>query len=141
MNINVFRRRLLLIHGIILTVVALGNAVVTTYCRITGAGPFGFLRQNPLAWVGLVQAYLLITIIAVLMIIGSRSPNPRKWNIVGALAHVPPLIAALTSLDVFTSLEAGGVVWIPIAFHAVFICLETMAAVWYYPVSGHRSRF
>src|SRR5882757_6500261 len=130
MSINVFRRRLLKVHGVILTLVALGNAVVTTYGRITGTGPFGLLEQNPLAWVGLIQAYLLITIIAVLLILGSREQNPRKWNIVGALAHCPPLIAALSSLDVFASLGAGTVVWIPIAFHAVFICLETTAAAW-----------
>jgi len=129
-GIVVFRRRLLLVHGIILTAVALGNAMAATYCRFTGTGPFGFLQQNPLAWVGLFQAYLLITIIAVLMILGSRSQNPRKWNIVGAIAHVPPLIAALTSLDVFASMGVGTIVWIPIAFHAVFICLETVAAVW-----------
>lgn len=124
------RRRLLLIHGIILTVVALGNAVVTTYGRVAGTGPFGFLRQNPLAWVGLFQAYLLITIIAVLMMLGSRKADPRKWNIVGALAHCPPLIAALSSLDVFASVGVFAIVWVPIAFHAIFICLEAAAAAW-----------
>jgi len=138
---NLFRRRLLLVHGIILTLVALGNAIVTTYGRITGKGPFGFLQQNPLAWVGLIQAYLLITIIAILLILGSREQNPqnlRKWNIVGALAHCPPLIAALSSLDVFSSMGVLGVVWIPITFHVVFICLEGMAAVW--PKSQNRER-
>jgi hypothetical protein len=135
---EIFRRRLLLIHGCVLTLVALGNAVVTTHGRITGTGPFGFLQQNPLAWVGLFQAYLLITIIAILMILGSRDQNPRKWNIVGALAHCPPLVAALSSLDMFSSMGAGTVVWIPIVFHAVFICLEGTAAVW--PRGQNRER-
>ena len=56
------------------------------------------MKHNPLVWIGLIQAYLLMTILAVLLIIGSREANPRKWNVVGALAHCPPLIAALSSL-------------------------------------------
>jgi len=129
-GIAIFRRRLLRVHGWILTFVALSLAVFTTVSRITGSGPLGFLQQNPLAWVGLVQAYLLMAIIAILLILGSREPNPRKWNAVGALAHCPPLIAALSSLDVFSSMGMLGVVWIPIAFHVLFICLEGVAALW-----------
>jgi hypothetical protein len=45
--------------------VALGSAVATTIGWVTGTGLFGFLQQNPMAWVGLIQAYLLMTIIAV----------------------------------------------------------------------------
>jgi len=70
-------------------VVALGSAVATTVGWKTGSGLFGFMQQNPLVWVGLIQAYLLMTIIAVLLVIGSREANPRKWNVVGALAHCP----------------------------------------------------
>ena len=96
-----FRRWLLRIHGTILTLVALGSAVATTVGWMTGIGPFGFMQQNPMVWVGLIQAYLLMTIIAVLLVLGSRQANARKWNVIGALAHCAPLIAALSSLDVF----------------------------------------
>jgi hypothetical protein len=124
------RRRLLRIHGTILTLVALTSAVATTLGRVTGAGPFGFMQQNPLAWVGLIQAYLLMTIIAVLLVLGSRDANVRKWNVVGALAHVPPLIAALASLAVFEAMGVLGFLWVAIAFHTVFLSLETIAAVY-----------
>lgn len=97
---------------------------------MTGTGPFGFIQQNPLVWVGLIQAYLLITIIAVLLILGSHQPNPRKWNIVGALAHCPPLIAALSSLNVFASMGALGLVRVAIAFHFVWLGLETFAVLY-----------
>jgi hypothetical protein len=131
MDITKFRQRLLLFHGKILTVVALAAAAATTYGWYTGSGPFGFMHANGLAWVGLIQAYLLMTIIAILLILGSREANPgRKWNVVGALAHVPPLIAALFSLNVFASMGVGTVVWIPITFHIVFFSLETFAAVY-----------
>lgn len=130
-GIATFRRRLLRIHGTILTLVALTAAVTTTIARINGSGPFGFLQQNPMDWVGLIQAYLLMTIIAVLLILGSGQANARKWDIVGALAHCTPLIAALSSLNVFAAMGALTVVWLSITFHTIFLCLETIAA--FYP--------
>jgi hypothetical protein len=128
-KIAAFRRRLLRVHGGVLSLVALGSAVATTLGWMSGTGPFGFMKQNPMVWVGLIQAYLLMTIIAVLLIIGSRQANPRKWNVVGALAHCPPLIAALSSLGVFESMGALGMVRVAIAFHFVWFSLETFAAL------------
>jgi hypothetical protein len=130
-----FRRWLLRIHGTVLTLVALGSALATTLGWITGAGPFGFMRQNPMVWVGLIQAYLLTTIIAVLLVLGSGQANARTWNVVGALAHCPPLIAALSSLAVFKSMGALGIVRVAIAFHFVWLGLETFAALYPDPSS------
>jgi hypothetical protein len=129
-GIATFRRWLLRTHGTILTLVALSSAVATTFGRITGTGLFGFMQKNPMVWVGLIQAYLLMTIIAVLLVLGSGQANSRKWNVVGALAHCPPLIAALSSLDVFRSMGALGIVRVSIAFHILWLCLETFAALY-----------
>jgi hypothetical protein len=134
-SIAMFRRWLLRIHGTILTLVALGSALATTIGWMTGTGLFGFMQQNPMVWVGLIQAYLLMAIIAVLLVLGSGQANVRKWNVVGALAHCAPLIAALGSLAVFASMGAFGIVRIAIAFHLVWLCLETFAAV--YPDPSH----
>jgi hypothetical protein len=128
-GIATFRRRLLRIHGTILTLVALASAVATTIGRMTGSGPFGFMQQNPMVWVGLIQAYLLMAIIAALLVLGSGDANARKWNVVGALAHCVPLIAALSSLHVFESMGALGTVRLAIAFHIVWLCLEAIAAL------------
>jgi hypothetical protein len=130
LSIATFRRWLLRIHGTILMLVALGSAVATTVGWMTGTGLFGFMQQNPMVWVGLIQAYLLMTIIAVLLVLGSGQVNARKWNVVGALAHCAPLIAALSSLDVFESMGALGMVRVAIAFHFVWLCLETFAALY-----------
>jgi hypothetical protein len=114
-SVATFRRRLLRIHDTILMLVALGSAVATTVGWMTGTGPFGFMQQNPMVWVGLIQAYLLMTIIAVLLVLGSGQVNARKWNVVGALAHCPPLIAALSSLDGRASIAA---------VHSDAVCVE-----------------
>jgi len=129
-GIAAFRRWLLRIHGTILTLVALASAVATTMGWMTGTGLFGFMQQNPMVWVGLIQAYLLMAIIAVLLVLGSGQANARKWNVVGALAHCPPLIAALSSLGVFESMGALGIVRVAIMFHIVWLCLETVAALY-----------
>jgi hypothetical protein len=117
-------------HDTILTLVALGSAAATTIGWILGIGPFGFMQQNPMVWVGLIQAYLLMTIIAVLLIRGAGQPNTKKWHVVGALAHGPPLIAAFSSLDVFASMGVFGIIWVPITFHVIFLSLETFAALY-----------
>jgi hypothetical protein len=113
-----------------------GNGfVATTVGWMTGTGLFGFMQQNPMVWVGLIQAYLLMMIIAALLVLGSGQVNARKWNVVGALAHCAPLIAALSSLGVFESMGALGIVRVAITFHFVWLCLETFAAL--YPDPSH----
>src|SRR5260221_6146456 len=129
------RRRLQKINGMILMQETLCSAVSTTVGWQSGSGQFGFMQHNPMVWVGLIQAYLLMTIIAVLLVLGSRQANARKWNVVGALAHCPPLIAALSSLDVFESMAALGIVRVAIAFHLIWLCLDTFAAL--YPDPSH----
>src|SRR5437870_8041045 len=124
-SIATFRRWLLRIHGTILMLVALGSAVAITVGWMTGTGLFGFMQQNPMVWVGLIQAYLLMMIIAALLVLGSGQVNARKWNVVGARAHGAPLIAALSSLDVFESMGALGIVRVAITFDFVWLCLET----------------
>jgi len=62
-----------------------------------------------MVWIGLIQAYLLMTIIAVLLVLGSvkrMRGNGMCWS-TGALR---PLIAALSSLNVFESMGAVGIV-------------------------------
>jgi len=50
------------------------SAVATTNGWITGTGPFGFMQQSPMVWVTGFQAYLLMTIIAMLLILALPMP-------------------------------------------------------------------
>jgi len=125
-----FRRNLLRIHGTILSLVALASAVASTIGWITGTGFFGFMQQTPMVWVFAFQAYFLMTIIAVLLILGSNHADTRKWHVVGALAECAPMIVAFSSLDVFASMGRGAIAWVPISFHVIFFCLEAFAALY-----------
>ncbi len=124
-----FRRWVLRVHGTVLTIVALTLAVATTVGKMSGEGQFGFLHDQPLVWVGLVQAYLLMTIIAVLLLLGAEQPYTRKWHVVGALAHAIPLAAALSALSVFQSMGATMLAEVSIGFHLFWLGLETFAAL------------
>jgi hypothetical protein len=129
MTKQTFCRRLLKVHGTILTIIAIANAIVVSVCHFTGSQPFAFLMGNKMAWVGLIQAYLLISIISVLLVVNANNHNTRRWHIVGALAHCPPLLAALTSLDFFDEMGKLSVGIIAIGVHITFFCLESTAVI------------
>jgi len=42
-----------------------------------------------MVWVGLIQAYLLMAIVAVLLVLGSGQTNARIWNVIGDWRTVP----------------------------------------------------
>jgi hypothetical protein len=128
-RIATLRRWLLRIHCTVLAFVAVAAASATTFGWRTGDGLFGFMHQTPLIWVGFIQAYLLMLIIAVMLVLGASQTNARKWNIIGAAAHCPPLLAAFSNLDVFASMHALPMVKAAIGFHAFWFCLEATAAL------------
>lgn len=129
-GISTFRRRLLRVHGTILFLVALAATVNLIVAQRFGAGVYGFLQQNPLAWNGLLQAYLLMMIIAWLMWLNADDIRPRRWDMVGVLAHLPPLIAVMVTWDAIQSAGVGAVAIASIAFHTIWIVIETIAAVY-----------
>jgi len=93
-------------------------------------GPYGFLQQNPLAWNGLIQAYLLMAIIAGLMWRGAEDGKTRCWDVVGVLAHVPPVIAVLFTWETIQATGVGTVAIASLVFHAVWIVIETIAVLY-----------
>lgn len=124
------RRRLLRIHSTILFLVTVGAALNATVGLFSAAGPYGFLQQNPLAWNGLIQAYLLMAIIAGLMWRGAEDGKTRRWDVVGALAHLPPVIAVLFTWEAIQATGVGTVAIASLAFHGVWIVIETIAALY-----------
>ncbi len=129
-GVSAFRRRLLRVHGTILLLVALAATANLMVAQLFGAGVYGFLQQNPLAWNGLIQAYLLMMIIAGLIWLNAGDAKARRWDVVGALAHLPPLIAVMVTWDAIQSAAVGMVGIASIAFHMIWIVIETIAAVY-----------
>ena len=88
---------------------------------------YAALQDNLMAYAGLYQAYLLMTIIAVLTFRSSGASNTRPWHITLILAHLAPLSVVLLNWAAFGEIGYRGVSYISLGIHGVFITLETLA--------------
>lgn len=118
---SLVNRVVLRTHG---TVLILATTMLTAGGWIgytTGEGQFGMLRREPIGYIGLFQAYLLMTTLGVALWIGSFSDRPRVWHLVGLLAHTPPLAANFLFWD---DLDRYGITHAGVAVHLLMMVLE-----------------
>lgn len=89
------RTRITLTHASILITIGIGFAVNTIAGGLFGAGLYPFLLTNHMACVGLIQAYLLMSVIGLSIWIGYRNSAvfSRSWHFLAMIAHLPPLSA------------------------------------------------
>ena len=130
------RKAILRTHGTIIMLIGVAMAVNSTIGTSRGTGIFDFLHENPLAHVGLLQAYLLMAIIGLTLWKGAASGNPHRWHIVGALAHLPPLLAIVFYWDLFHNMGMGWMVNISLVLHGTFVSVESTAFI--YKAPGER---
>ena len=76
MNNTKVSRIVLRFHGSFLIVLTILLIVLSSLGTFRGAGPFAWLNENPMADVGLLQAYSLMMTVAVVLWIGSYQDNP-----------------------------------------------------------------
>jgi hypothetical protein len=116
-------------HGTVMMALGLGLAIATVYSERTGTGVYPFLRENPIAEVGLLQAYLLMLVAGIAVWLGSLSSNNDwRWDALAALAHVPPLIAVFMYWNVLASIPGqANTPYISLAIHFTWISIEAFA--------------
>ncbi|MBI3502439.1 MAG: hypothetical protein HY063_11670 [Bacteroidetes bacterium] len=125
---ELIRKKILKVHGTIAVAAGTGFAIASTIGMMNGIGVFKFLQADKLGHVGLFQAYTLFALIGVVLLMGSRQENVRKWNRVGAAAHALILIVYVIHWNFFPTIEGGlfmrtgGLI-----FHCVFLTLESWA--------------
>jgi hypothetical protein len=93
MTSNKLSRAVLRIHGGILLVLMPSLMVLSTIGLRNGLGTFAFLHSDPLADVGLFQLYAAMTVIGIVLIIGSYQTKSWIWNLVGFLAQITPFLS------------------------------------------------
>ncbi|MCW7463429.1 hypothetical protein [Leptospira limi] len=121
---------ILRIHGICLILLALVNASVSYRSTITeNLGPFHFLYTNPTSEIGLWQAYLLMSLIGIVLIVGANGQSIWPSDLLGIAAHLVPL----STLALFKPLvvNAMGIetFHLSLCIHLLFITLEIFALV------------
>jgi len=123
------RKKILRIHGSILIVIGIALTVNSTVGTYIGVGKFSFLQENEFVLVGLFQAYLLMAIIGVALWIGTTTSGIRKFHLIGALAHIPPLVANIMFWHLFSATGMTTLATIGTTFHLLFIGIETAAGI------------
>ena len=128
--VDLFRRRVLRIHGSFLLVLTVVNTIATMVGWALGKGPFALWQQEQFAAVGLFQAYLLMFVIGVALWFGSvQEKDLWRWDLIGLLAHIPPLVVNFIFADLFAAHNFQGTSIISITIHVIFISLELFAVM------------
>ncbi|MEP3331893.1 hypothetical protein [Sedimentitalea sp.] len=86
-------RRILRWHAIALMTLTPVLTCAAYFGWLTGFGPYGGLSDNPMAIVGLVQAYPLMGLVAVSMWLGARGAAPWRYSGLAIAAHCVPFSA------------------------------------------------
>ena len=114
-------KAVLRIHGSLLIVATLALTTSSGMGYLSGDGQFGMLRAEPIGYIGLFQAYLLMTTLGVALWVGSTMVKTRPWHLIGILGHFAPLAA---NFVFWREIERYGITHAGIAIHALMIALE-----------------
>ena len=126
---NKFRRTVSLVHGGFIIVLGLALGIYINSVPYTGFGIYSFLRNDAFAVAGLSQAYLLMAIIGLALRIGARKDNSGVWNWIGALAHVPPLLATVMYFGAMAEIGVAHVLIGSVPMHLICVGFEVAAAL------------
>jgi len=121
------RRAVARTHAALLWVITFASLVAST-AGWQGAGPLTVLADQPMGYVGLYQAYLLMFLIAVVSWIGAGRWGGRMWNVLLLCAELVPLSIIFIAGDVFDAL--GQQPTVPMIGHAVLAAVEAFAVLW-----------
>ena len=121
------------IHAICLFVITIATTTASTI-GWQGHGPLRLLASQPLGYVGLYQAYLLMFLLALVSVIGATRWPSRLWNATLLAAHVAPVSIIIIAHDVFASTNTQGLVYlVALTIHIPLMLLEVFALLWKAP--------
>jgi hypothetical protein len=127
MNSTKVSRIVLRFHGSFLILLTSLLIVLSSLGTFRGLGVFQWLHANPMADVGLFQAYSLMMVVGIVLWLGSFQDNLWIWDMVGLLAHISPLLANFMFADVLTTIGLPST----IPLHGFFILLELSTLLYY----------
>lgn len=114
-------KAVLRIHGSLLIVATLALTTASGLGYRSGSGQFGMLHAEPIGYIGLFQAYLLMTTLGVALWVGSTMVKTRPWHLIGILGHLAPLAA---NFLFWRDIERYGITHAGVAIHVSMIALE-----------------
>jgi hypothetical protein len=128
---DLIRRRVLRIHGSFLLILTVINTIMTMVGWALGKGPFALWQEEQFAAVGLFQAYLIMFVVGVALWFGSNLERDLwKWDLIGLLAHLPPLAVNFIFADLFASFHFQSTSVFSITLHTAWIAIELFALLY-----------
>jgi len=114
-------RRVLRIHGSLLAAATISLTIASGLGYLSGQGQFAMLHAEPIGYIGLFQAYLLMATLGGALWVASFVEKPRVWHIVGFMSHAAPLAA---NFLFWKDIERYGITHAGIAIHLSLMTLE-----------------
>lgn len=115
------------IHGIFLLIVTAINIIASVIGLKTGEGVFAFIKDIPMAEVGLFQAYLLMMLLGIVLLMNVRNQHSWRYDLIGAIAHLIPLSALFVFQDMVKEVMGMRIFLASAFIHIPWIIIETAA--------------
>ena len=128
---DLIRRRILRIHGTFLFFLTIAATINTLVGWMYGTGLYALWHEQQFAAVGLFQAYLLMFVVGIVLWVGSAQPSDLwKWDLIGLLAHIPPLAVNFIFANLFASYGFQSTSLVSISLHTIWISVELFAILY-----------
>src|SRR5215510_12329050 len=128
---DLIRRRVLRIHGTFLFFLTIAVTINTMVGWMYGTGLYALWHEQQFAAVGLFQAYLLMFVVGIVLWVGSTQQSDLwKWDLIGLLAHLPPLATNFIFADLFASYGFQSTSLVSITLHCLWISVELFAILY-----------
>ena len=128
---DLIRRRILRIHGTFLFFLTIAVTINTMVGWMYGTGLYALWHEQQFAAVGLFQAYLLMFVVGIVLWVGSTQQSDLwKWDLIGLLAHLPPLATNFIFADLFASYGFQGTSFVSVTLHSIWISVELFAILY-----------
>ncbi len=125
---DILRRRILRVHGTFLFFLTIAATINTMVGWASGKGLYALWHEQQFGAVGLFQAYLLMFVVGIVLWMGSNQPRDLwKWDLIGLLAHLPPLAVNFIFSNLFTAYGFHSTSLISITLHMTWISAELFA--------------
>ncbi|MBL4755806.1 MAG: hypothetical protein JKY52_19710 [Flavobacteriales bacterium] len=123
-----YSKNVLRIHGTVIIFAGLALTVLGWIGTFQGKGMMAILESEPIGYIGLFQAYLLMACFGIVLWMASNLEERRIWHLAGFLAHSAPLAANIVFWD---QIESYGISHNGIMLHITFMTIQAITYLFY----------
>jgi hypothetical protein len=118
--------KILRIHAWFLMALTITNTIMSLIGTFKGIGPYNWLHSMPLVEAGLYQAYLLMFLLAVVLLLNANRKDVWKYNLIAILAHMVALSVNFIFKETIQNSGFGNLSTFSIAIHSSWIFTEAI---------------